>query len=59
MRSRRVQQVLLSLLVLWSAMCAWAQAGDSQLIIGEQVDLCEVCQRNLERMPVHPACERA
>jgi hypothetical protein len=49
---------LLSLLVLWLAMLSLAQAGDYQLIIGEQLDVCEACKRNLERMSVHPACER-
>lgn len=48
----------LSLLVLWLAMCASAVAGDYQLLIGAQVDVCEACKRNLERMTVHPACER-
>ena len=53
-----MKKSLLLLLLLWAAMFSLAQAGDYQLIIGEQVDVCEACKRNLERMTVHPACER-
>ena len=53
-----MKKSLLLLLLLWPAMFPLAQAGDYQLIIGEQVDVCETCKRNLERMTVHPACER-
>jgi hypothetical protein len=50
---------LVSLLVLfWIAMISLVQAGDFKVILGEQVDVCEACKRNLERMTVHPACER-
>ena len=43
---------------VWTAMTQWGQAGEYQLIIGEGLDVCETCTRNLERMTVHPACER-
>lgn len=50
---------LLSLLVLcWIAMLSLGHAGDFQLTIGQGVDVCEACKRNLEQMTVHPACER-
>ncbi len=39
-------------------MAPLASAGEYQLLIGEGVDVCEACKRNLERMTVHPACER-
>ena len=33
-------------------------AGEYQLVLGEGVEVCEACKRNLEQMTVHPACER-
>ena len=33
-------------------------AGEYQLVVGEGVEVCEACKRNLEQMTVHPACER-
>jgi hypothetical protein len=46
------------LLVFWMVMVSLATAGEYQLVIGEGVDVCEACKRNLERMTVRPACER-
>ncbi len=51
-------KLLLWVLVGWLVMVQSASAGEYQLVIGEGVDVCETCQRNLERMTVHPACER-
>ena len=45
-------------LAVWMVMVRLASAGEYQLAIGEGVDVCEACKRNLERMTVHPACER-
>ncbi|MCC2640743.1 MAG: exported protein of unknown function [Nitrospira sp.] len=42
----------------WMVMAYAANAGDYKLIVGESVELCEVCKHNLERMTEHPACER-
>lgn len=50
--------LLLLLVVFLTAVSPLAHAGDYQLILGEQEDVCEACKRNLERMAVHPACER-
>ena len=44
--------------VVWMVMVPAASAGEYQLVIGEGVEVCEACKRNLERMTVHPACER-
>ena len=44
--------------VVWMVMVPSASAGEYQLVIGEGVEVCEACKRNLERMTVHPACER-
>jgi hypothetical protein len=49
---------LFSLFLCWMAMCHVASAGEYQLVIGEGLEVCEACKRNLERMTVHPACER-
>ncbi len=48
----------LSLLLGWLSMCSLVQAADHQLTIGQGIDVCEACKQNLERMTVHPACER-
>lgn len=46
------------LLVCWIFMVSWVQAADYQLTLGQGLDVCEACKQNLERMTVHPACER-
>jgi hypothetical protein len=46
------------LCVCWMVMIHVANAGDYTLVIGEGVEVCEICKRNLERMIQHPACER-
>jgi hypothetical protein len=46
------------LLLLWAIMSQAVSAGEYQLVIGEGVEVCDACKRNLERMTVHPACER-
>ncbi len=53
-----MKKSLVFLLLFWTMMVHLAYAGDYQLIIGEGVDVCETCKRNLERMTDHPACER-
>ena len=44
--------------VFWMVMVQLASAGEYQLVLGEGVEVCEACKRNLEQMTVHPACER-
>ncbi len=47
------------ILFVWWLLCvAPANAEDYKLVIGEGVDVCDACKRNLERMTKHPACER-
>lgn len=46
------------LLWCWLLMVSLAQAADYQLTLGQGIDVCEACKQNLERMTVHPACER-
>lgn len=46
------------LLAFWFLLIHVAYAGDFKLVIGERIEVCEACKRNLERMTTHPACER-
>ncbi len=46
------------LLLSWLLMVSLVQAADYQLTLGQGIDVCEACKENLERMTVHPACER-
>ncbi|ODT45951.1 MAG: hypothetical protein ABS70_01990 [Nitrospira sp. SCN 59-13] len=46
------------LLLFWLSMISVVQAADYQLTLGQGIDVCEACKQNLERMTVHPACER-
>jgi hypothetical protein len=46
------------LLLLWMVMSQGVSAGEYQLVIGDGLEVCEACKHNLERMTVHPACER-
>lgn len=46
------------LLLSWLSMISSVQAADYQLTLGQGIDVCEACKQNLERMTVHPACER-
>ncbi|HMU29650.1 MAG: hypothetical protein K1X60_07160 [Nitrospira sp.] len=46
------------LLMSWLLMGSLVQAADYQLTLGQGIDVCEACKQNLERMTVHPACER-
>ena len=53
-----MNRLCLWLLVGWLSMCSLGQAADYQLTLGQGIDVCEACKQNLERMTVHPACER-
>jgi len=53
-----MKKLLSCVWVLWMVMTQLASASEYQLVIGEGVEVCEACKRNLERMTVHPACER-
>lgn len=53
-----MKKVWLCVIVVWMLMIQWASAAEFQLVIGEGLEVCEACKRNLERMTVHPACER-
>lgn len=54
MRIRSVAMVL----GWWLLFTLGAHAEDYKLVIGEGVDVCDACKKNLERMTKHPACER-
>jgi hypothetical protein len=56
--SRGMMKVCSWALAVWMLMVPLVNAGEYQLVIGEGVEVCEACKRNLERMTVHPACER-
>lgn len=54
MRIRSIAMVL----VWWLLLAIDAHAGDYKFVLGEGVDVCDACKKNLERMTNHPACER-
>lgn len=53
-----MKRLLSCLLLSWLSMVSSVQAADYQLTLGQGIDVCEACKQNLERMTVHPACER-